>query len=66
MNLKFQINSALSGKYKVLNNGTLQVIGLDKEDAGQYRCTASNEVGDPAHRDIHLTVTGSTGLLQTH
>ncbi|XP_073996019.1 proteoglycan-like sulfated glycoprotein papilin isoform X4 [Rhodnius prolixus] len=51
------INSALSGKYKVLNNGTLQVIGLDKEDAGQYRCTASNEVGDPAHRDIHLTVT---------
>ncbi|XP_068083649.1 papilin [Anabrus simplex] len=45
------------GRHRLLTNGSLQVIGLYRQDAGTYTCTAENGIGYPAHKDFHLTVT---------
>ncbi|CAH1399411.1 unnamed protein product [Nezara viridula] len=54
--VKLQVNVTGGGRYRLLENGTLQVIGLEKSDAGTYTCTASNGIEPDATRDYKLTV----------
>ncbi|KAK2706695.1 hypothetical protein QYM36_014662 [Artemia franciscana] len=44
------------GKYRILADNSLQIIGLDRNDAGVYTCIASNGFGSPASRQTRLDV----------
>ncbi|XP_071454258.1 papilin isoform X2 [Hetaerina americana] len=44
-------------RYRQLGDGSLQIIGLTKNDAGIYTCLASNGVGNPVKQDYRLVVT---------
>lgn len=46
------------GRHRFLSDGSLQIIGLYRSDAGVYYCTADNGVGHPVQRDFTLDVTG--------
>ncbi|XP_046998769.1 papilin isoform X1 [Schistocerca americana] len=46
-----------SGRYRLLLDGSLQIIGLYRSDAGVYICTADNGIGQPAQKETHLKVT---------
>ncbi|RZF45831.1 hypothetical protein LSTR_LSTR013726, partial [Laodelphax striatellus] len=48
-------NSA-SGRYKVSQEGSLQIIGLYREDSGIYICEAYNGIGQPARREFVVVV----------
>lgn len=52
------MNITGGGRYKLHDNGTLQVFGLEKSDAGTYTCMASNGIEPDATRDYKLTVHG--------
>ncbi|XP_066902314.1 papilin [Halyomorpha halys] len=54
--VKLQVNATGGGRYRLLENGTLQVFGLEKSDAGTYTCMASNGIEPDATRDYKLTV----------
>lgn len=52
-----------SGRYKLLLDGSLQIIGLYRKDSGVYICIADNGIGQPIQREYQLEVTGKlTGL----
>jgi hypothetical protein len=57
-----------SGRYKLLLDGSLQIIGLYRKDSGVYICTADNGVGRPIQREFQLEVTGKqhTGHQMSH
>ena len=44
------------GKYKIIDGGTLQIIGVDLSDEGEYTCLADNGRGVPADAKITLAV----------
>jgi hypothetical protein len=46
-----------SGRYKLLLDGSLQIIGLYRKDSGVYICTADNGIGRPIQREFQLEVT---------
>ncbi|XP_059480274.1 papilin isoform X2 [Neocloeon triangulifer] len=45
------------GRHRLLPDGSLQLIGVIREDAGVYTCSADNGVGSPAVREVRLEVT---------
>jgi len=47
------------GKYRIDADGTLELIGLARSDAGGYTCIADNGVGSPALKQVHLEVAGT-------
>lgn len=49
---------ATGGKYKFLLDGSLQIIGLVRSDAGIYVCSAENGVGTPVEKSFNLKVLG--------
>jgi hypothetical protein len=53
-----------SGRYKLLLDGSLQIIGLYRKDSGIYICTADNGIGQPIQRVYQLEVTGKLNELQ--
>ena len=44
------------GKYKIIEGGTLQIIGVDLSDEGEYTCIADNGRGVPDDAKITLAV----------
>uniref|UniRef100_A0A0K2VB06 Papilinlike [Apis florea] n=1 Tax=Lepeophtheirus salmonis TaxID=72036 RepID=A0A0K2VB06_LEPSM len=50
------------GKYKVLRDGTLQIIGVDPSDEGVYTCLADNGRGHPAEATVTLAVDSPNDL----
>ncbi|KAK5647606.1 hypothetical protein RI129_002498 [Pyrocoelia pectoralis] len=46
-------------RYRILLDGTLQIITLHKTDAGIYLCAADNGIGRPIEKEINLEVTDS-------
>ncbi|XP_050528636.1 papilin isoform X2 [Daktulosphaira vitifoliae] len=56
----WQKNSTLidgtTGRYKLLTDGTLQIIGLYRYDSGLYICIATNGIGNPIRKEVYLTV----------
>uniref|UniRef100_A0A672JH06 Neuronal cell adhesion molecule n=1 Tax=Salarias fasciatus TaxID=181472 RepID=A0A672JH06_SALFA len=50
-----------SGRASEMNyNKTLRILDVSESDAGEYRCTARNELGSARH-SIHVSVTGASG-----
>ncbi|XP_021914576.1 papilin isoform X2 [Zootermopsis nevadensis] len=49
-----------SGRYKLLLDGSLQIIGLYRKDSGIYICIADNGIGKPIQREFELEVTEPT------
>lgn len=47
----------------ILENGTLIINGIKKEDEGVYQCTVSNDVGTPLHKSATLRVIGENKNL---
>ncbi|KAL1122940.1 hypothetical protein AAG570_003265 [Ranatra chinensis] len=45
-----------AGKYRILPQGVLQIIGLVRSDSGVYVCTADNGIGPTIKKEFHLTV----------
>lgn len=50
--------SALGGRYKFLVDGSMQIIGLIKTDAGIYICRADNGIGRPVEKEFIVRVRG--------
>lgn len=46
------------GKYKIQSDGTLQIIGVSRMDAGSFTCIADNGVGTSAIKQTQLEVKG--------
>lgn len=42
----------------IMDNGTLSISSIKKEDEGVYQCAVSNEVGSPLHKTANLRVIG--------
>ena len=51
------LNSASSAIF-VMENGTLAINGIKKEDEGIYQCSASNDIGTPLTKSASLRVIG--------
>lgn len=51
-----QIESDL-GRYRLLSDGTLEIVSLYRNDSGVYICVADNGLGQ-ATQQIHLEVAG--------
>ncbi|XP_069673465.1 papilin isoform X4 [Periplaneta americana] len=49
-----------SGRYKLLLDGSLQIIGLYRKDTGVYICIADNGIGQPIQKRFQLEVTEPT------
>nr|CAD7197384.1 unnamed protein product [Timema douglasi] len=49
-----------NGRTKILLDGSLQIIGLQRSDAGVYICFADNGVGQPSYKEITLDITEPT------
>nr|CAD7588891.1 unnamed protein product [Timema genevievae] len=47
-----------NGRTKILLDGSLQIIGLQRSDAGVYICFADNGIGQPSYKEITLDITG--------
>lgn len=45
-------------RIRITPDGSLQIIGLYRTDAGIYHCIAENKIGNPARKDFKLAVTG--------
>ena len=50
------------GKYKIQADGSLQIIGVNRADAGRYSCIADNGVGVSAVKQTQLNVNGKPHL----
>ncbi|KAG8262324.1 hypothetical protein J6590_054755 [Homalodisca vitripennis] len=48
--------SVMGGRYKLLSDSSLQIVGLTASDAGEYTCVADNGVGSPARQLFHVRV----------
>lgn len=48
---------------RILSDGSLQIINLDRYDGGTYVCTADNGLGPPVRAEYQLTVTGTYHTL---
>ncbi|CAG2058286.1 unnamed protein product, partial [Timema podura] len=57
--LCFQITGS-NGRTKILLDGSLQIIGLQRSDAGVYICFADNGIGQPSYKEITLDITEPT------
>ncbi|XP_035782943.1 papilin-like isoform X2 [Anopheles albimanus] len=44
------------GRYVLTSTGDLQIVQLHRTDSGTYVCIADNGVGEPALREVQLTV----------
>ncbi|XP_041765619.1 papilin isoform X3 [Anopheles merus] len=44
------------GRYVITSNGDLQIVQLHRTDSGTYVCIADNGIGEPALREVQLTV----------
>lgn len=53
------------GKYKIGSDGTLEIIGVSRIDAGAYTCIADNGVGSSAVKQIQLEVKGTVSSFCT-
>lgn len=51
-----------SSSILVMDNGTLSIIGIKKENEGVYQCTASNEVGLSLKKSASLRVIGENWM----
>lgn len=45
-------------RYRILLDGSLQIINLYQTDSGIYLCVADNGIGHPLQRQVQLQVTG--------
>ncbi|CAG0888031.1 unnamed protein product [Darwinula stevensoni] len=52
-----QVISGRQGRVKKLLDGSLQIVGVQRDDAGDYTCTASNGIGEPASQRMQLQIT---------
>ncbi|XP_046445127.1 papilin-like isoform X2 [Daphnia pulex] len=48
------------GKFKIQSNGSLNIIGVHRSDAGMYTCIADNGVGSSALKQIQFEVKDPT------
>ena len=46
------------GRYRLERNGTLVIVGVQRDDGGEYRCRADNRLAAPDTRTVTLTVLG--------
>lgn len=53
----------IGGRMTVLPSGVLQIYGVEKSDAGSYRCTATN-IGS-RRRSSEATLTVTPGVCPT-
>ncbi|XP_058060218.1 papilin [Anopheles bellator] len=44
------------GRYVLTSTGDLQIVQLHRTDSGTYVCVADNGIGEPALREVQLTV----------
>uniref|UniRef100_A0A1S4GDA2 Papilin n=1 Tax=Anopheles gambiae TaxID=7165 RepID=A0A1S4GDA2_ANOGA len=44
------------GRYVITSDGDLQIVQLHRTDSGTYVCIADNGIGEPALREVQLTV----------
>lgn len=47
-----------SPRFRLLLDGSLQIINIYQTDSGIYLCVADNGIGRPVQREISLNVTG--------
>ncbi|GFY78510.1 hypothetical protein TNIN_198691 [Trichonephila inaurata madagascariensis] len=59
----FQSSSLPSGVRQILGGAQLQIASADVHHAGSYRCTADNDVGEPASAVLVLTVLYAPELI---
>lgn len=62
INICLQIDG--SGRFKLLLDGSLHIIGLYRKDSGVYICIADNGIAQPIQREFQLDVTGKHIELQ--
>ena len=48
------------GKFKIQSDGSLQIIGVSRADAGSYTCIADNGFGVSALKQTQLSVNGTS------
>lgn len=46
----------LRGRFRILAGGTLQIVGVRREDEGDYECIADNGVGAPVTATVTLSI----------
>lgn len=46
----------LTGRFRILPGGTLQIVGVRREDEGTYDCFADNGLGPPVSKQLILSV----------
>ena len=49
------------GRYRLERNGTLVIVGVQRDDGGEYTCRADNRLAAPDTRSVTLTVLGEWG-----
>lgn len=54
------ISNPVSSSILLMENGTLSIDGLKKEDEGVYQCSVANDVGKPLQKSASLRVIGET------
>merc|ERR1711892_798601 len=52
----------LTGRFRILPGGSLQIVGVRREDEGTYDCFADNGLGPPVTKQIVLSVDRSRDL----
>lgn len=51
--------AASESRRRILIDGSLQIINLDRYDGGTYVCTADNGLGPPVRAEYELVITGT-------
>ena len=51
------------GRYRLERNGTLVIVGVRRDDGGEYTCRADNRLAAPDTRSVTLTVLGELSPL---